>query len=330
MHRTDACKLVITVSVGGEVVGKIALEIHPPGFTLVSMNAPAASSGGPQTARDPIPLRIDPSGPRLSALLDEYEAAKRVTGVTEGHIDDCVGGVRRAAHEMGWIWHSQMTDAEFVRWLERCKARGNGPKTRNDARHHLLAFSAWLEARGLGSAVNPKAVPRARVPKRRTRYCPTRDEVVALIVASSLDWRKRDRWLVYLVAGTTGLRMRTLRNLRWEHISEMDGRACLDLPASIVKNRSDTRVWITRECCERLRRHRESGEAATASCSPACPSSTASTATWRPRAWPRSTRPEGSRSHRTRCGTSRRCIWPRPMRSGSPSGSGRWGTRPMR
>lgn len=107
--------------------------------------------------------------------------------------------------------------------------------------------------------IDPKAIPKARVPKRRARYCPRRDEVVALIIAASLDWRKRDRWLVYLTAATTGLRMNTLRRLRWEHITSFDGCACLDLPAAIVKNRTDTRVWLTRECHERLMMHRQSG-----------------------------------------------------------------------
>ena len=243
----------------GRVLLQIELENQDPRGTVGGMSAPVASSGGSQGRAPVSSFRIDASTPTVAAMLDEFEAAKRVAGVTDGHVDDCVGGVRGAASAMGWVFPSQITEAEIVRWLEQCRTRGLSPKYRNDIRGYLLQFTAFLEARRVVQAVNPKAVPRARVPRTRARYCPSRDEVVALIIAASLDWRKRDRWLLYLVAATTGCRMRTLGLLRWEHLHHEDERAWLELPAEIVKNRCDTHVWLTREAFERLEQYRQAG-----------------------------------------------------------------------
>ncbi|MFO0833639.1 MAG: tyrosine-type recombinase/integrase [Phycisphaerales bacterium] len=252
-----------TSLIARDAAGRVILEITlAPGEsrgTVPGMSAPVATFGGPQ-GREPVSsLRIDASAPTVAALLDDFEAAKRIAGITDGHVDDCVGGVRSAATAMGWVFPSQITEADIVRWLEQCRARSLSPKYRNDIRGYLLQFTAFLEARHVIAAVNPKAVPRARVPRTRARYCPSRDEMVALIIAASLDWRKRDRWLLYLVAATTGCRMRTLGLLRWEHLHHEDGRAWLELPAEIVKNRCDSHVWLTREAFERLDRYRQAG-----------------------------------------------------------------------
>lgn len=223
---------------------------------------PAATSGlarDDSAPRAPAAIRIDPNGPTVAALLPQFEAFIRVGEVTEKHIGNVVGGVRKAAEAMDWCWPSQITAASVIEYLEARRARGNGPKFRNDIRGYLSQFCAWC-GRSMFPAGNPiEEVPRARVKRRRVRYVPTEGEVVRLIVAAASDWRKGDRWLVYLLAASTGLRMRTLKLLRVEHLHIKglgpNGLAWLELPADIIKNGEASHVWLTRECAERIEQH---------------------------------------------------------------------------
>lgn len=218
-----------------------------------SLATSGAAQGGARS------VRIDPSGSTVAHLLDEFEVMERLKETTEGHIDDLVGGIREAVQAMGWVWPGQMTPSTIGEYLERRKAKGNGPKYRNDIRGYLRQFCEFCVGREeLGS--NPvDLVPRARVKKRRARYVPTIDEVVRLIVAASMDWRKKDRWLVYLVAASAGCRMGTLKKLEVHHVKFGRGVAWLELPAEILKAGDESHVWLTRECAERLKAHLDQG-----------------------------------------------------------------------
>lgn len=226
---------------------------------------PAATSG---LARDDSAPRapsilIDPSGPTVAALLPRFEAFIRVGEVTEKHVHNVVGGVRKAAAAMDWCWPAQITAASTIEYLEARRVKGNGPKFRNDIRGYISQFCSWC-GRSQFPAGNPMdEVPRARVKRRRVRYVPTEGEVVRLIVAAASDWRKGDRWLVYLLAASTGLRMRTLKLLRVEHLRieglGPGGLAWLELPADIIKNGEASHVWLTRECAERIDQHLKCG-----------------------------------------------------------------------
>lgn len=218
-----------------------------------SLATSGAAQGGARS------VRIDPSGSTVAHLLDEFEAMERLKETTQGHIDDLVGGIREAVQAMGWVWPGQMTPSTIGEYLERRKAKGNGPKYRNDIRGYLRQFCEFCVGREeLGS--NPvDLVPRARVKKRCARYVPTIDEVVRLIVAASMDWRKKDRWLVYLVAASTGCRVGTLKKLEPHHVRFGRGVAWLELPAEILKAGDESHVWLTRECAERLKAHLDQG-----------------------------------------------------------------------
>jgi len=184
---------------------------------------------------------------------------ERLRETTDGWIDDLVGGVREAVQAMGWVWPGQITAASIGEYLERRKAKGNGPRYRNDIRGYINQFCAFCVKRGEIESNPVDLVPRARVKKRRARYVPTIDEVVRLIVAAASDWRKKDRWLVYLVAASAGCRIGTLKKLEVHHIKFGRGCAWLELPAEILKAGEESHVWLTRECAERLKTHIENG-----------------------------------------------------------------------
>jgi integrase len=130
---------------------------------------------------------------------------------------------------------------------------------RNDIRGYINQFCEFCVKRGDMESNPVDLVPRAKVKKKRARYVPTIDEVVRLIVAATMDWRKKDRWLVYLVAASTGCRVGTLRKLEVHHIKFGRGVAWLELPAEILKAGEESHVWLTRECAERLKTHIENG-----------------------------------------------------------------------
>lgn len=220
---------------------------------------PSLATSGAAESLPARSVRIDPSGSTILQLLDEFEAMERLKETTKGWLDDLVGGVREAVDAMGWVWPGQITAPSIGEYLERRKAKGNSPKYRNDIRGYIQQFCAFCVRRGDLESNPVDLVPRARVKKRRARYVPTIDEVVRLIVAASMDWRKKDRWLVYLVAASAGCRMGTLKKLEVHHVKFGRGCAWLELPADILKAGDESHVWLTRECAERLKIHIESG-----------------------------------------------------------------------
>lgn len=201
---------------------------------------------------------VDTSKPTLATLLIEYEAVLRGKDITNGRVEDVLVDLRRAIECRGWAWPSQITDSDIVTHLERRKAAGNSGTTRRMARANIRMFCAWLVKKGLLESNPTDLVPTPQKSKRKARYVPTQDEVVRLILAASIEWRTGDRWLVYLLAACTGLRVGTLKALTWDmvHLERMaDGLAWLELPGTILKNGEDSHVWLTRECAERLAKH---------------------------------------------------------------------------
>lgn len=244
----------------GVVIAEISLDVSSPPVTVGGVQPARAAKPAGEQGCSPSPLKIDPSGPSMVAMLEEYEQARRASDITTGHLRDCMAAVKEATGMMGWVWPGQVTPAEITDYLAHKKAGGASPKYRNHLRAILLHFAEFLKHRGAHPGLDPKAIPRAKRVRRRTRYCPSKDEVARLIVASAADWRKRDRWLVYLIAASTGLRMRTLSLLKPEHVKRGVGLAWLDLPGSIVKNGEATHVWLTRECAERIEAHVAAGK----------------------------------------------------------------------
>lgn len=91
--------------------------------------------------------------------------------------------------------------------------------------------------------------------RRPARVVPSVEDVRALIRAVSGDWRKRDRWLVYLTAATTGLRWSQLKRLEWGMVRLDASPPHLDLPPELAKNGEPTIVWLTAELAGALRAH---------------------------------------------------------------------------
>lgn len=217
---------------------------------------PVSTGASRDGARGVGPLKIDVSAPRLAELIPEWTATLHARGIAQGTIDDLVYAVNDAISVMGWVWPSQIEPSGIVEYLNRKATAGRSGKTRRGFRNCLLQFAKWLmQAWHLDDRPYEKLVPNPKVKKRKARYVPTKDEVVRLILAASMEWRTGDRWLVYLVAACTGLRVGTLQALTWGmvHLEKMgDGLAWLELPGEVVKNGEDTHVWLTRECAERL------------------------------------------------------------------------------
>lgn len=93
-------------------------------------------------------LKIDVSAPTLAVLLDEYEAARRTSDISDVHLSNHMTGVRECVKDCGWVFPSQVTAPAVVGHLERRKALGNGPRRRNHVRAYILHF-ADMQAAGV-------------------------------------------------------------------------------------------------------------------------------------------------------------------------------------
>lgn len=253
-------ELVVIVRESGKVLQQLQLVLHS-GYIPVITGTMLASALGSGTealklSNAPPLAPIGEAAMTLEQLLVVHEAALRLKGNQDESINECLKLVRRAATHQGWRWARDITPDSLTAFLTARRAAGDSAKYVNAQRAAVFGVCKLAVQRGLLERNPVEEVPLAKVEKRRHRVVPTQEEVGRLILAAASDWRKRDRWLVYLVAASTGLRMSTLRRLRWEHVHIGEGLPFLDLDGKIVKNGEQTHVWLTKECERHLLAHR--------------------------------------------------------------------------
>lgn len=171
------------------------------------------------------------------------------------HSNRAVAAVAALAKTHGWTTPNDMRPEQLRSWLSEMVDRGLAARTRNTARGYLHRFAEFCKSQRWIAANPFHGVGRARIVRRQARYVPTEDEVVRLIAAAKKDRRTRDRWLVYLVAATTGLRWSTIKALQWSHVRLKAHPPRLELPGGLLKSREPGTVFLTAEVADHLRRH---------------------------------------------------------------------------
>lgn len=173
------------------------------------------------------------------------------------HTERTLEAVRELASLHGWLTVHEINPAGITLWLTHlAEENGNSGKTRNIKRGYLSRFLVFCTDRGW-IATNPiLSVSTARVIRRRARVVPTEAQVAKLIESVRGIRRKKDRWLVYLAAATTGLRHGTIKRLEWGHVHEEADPPHLDLPGKLLKGKEPAIVWLTAELAALLRQHR--------------------------------------------------------------------------
>lgn len=205
-------------------------------------------------------LRIAGTAPIVTTvedLLPEWQQYLESRGGKD-YAEDCVTRVRRLCRDRQWTSPQQITTKGVMDFLVQESTRLE-PRTLNHYRSTAFTFCDWCIAGGLMTANPVRGVKKWPVPKGSTRYAPTIAQVRRLIEAvAAKPKQKKDRWLAYLVAATTGLRTGTLRGLTWAMVKLDDGPyPYLEIPGKLLKNKRAARIWLTREAAYFLRRERD-------------------------------------------------------------------------
>lgn len=216
---------------------------------------PAAVSEA--ASKDVAPRLIPTTARTLTEALEEWEASFRLSSCGDRTIHEVFRTVRLCLEDRGWKFPEQIDAAGVRAWLLKTKPKVK-EKTLKHYRDRMKQLTRWLVRNDWLESDPLKGLEAVRVVRKQSRIVPTEDQIRSLILGSTDDWRKGDRWIVYLVAATTGLRMKSLRMLRrsmFQHRPDL-GLAWLDLPANVLKQASGPkRVYLPRETALALEAH---------------------------------------------------------------------------
>jgi integrase len=182
----------------------------------------------------------------ISKQIDEFVGSRRGLGRDEKYVCELRRKLLRLAGECGWKTVRDVNGYSFEKWRAR---QPLSAKTRNEYHNALTVFCNWVEPR---TGTNPMRFIQ-KVEERGTRKWFRRSLTLAefrrLIMASG------DRGVIYLVAGTTGLRRGELEGIQWRDVC-LAGRPYIAVRASIAKNHQNATQPLTPEAAEGLRRLR--------------------------------------------------------------------------
>lgn len=193
----------------------------------------------------------DADPPRLDAIVGDYLEWLESLGRDRRHLANVrryLDGAAKATPTP-----ADVTAHSVRRWLMELSAKGLAPKTRNEARSALSGLVDYMVSDGLLPKNPISSVKRAKVIRTQARIVPTIEQVAQLILSTAQRKQQRDRWLVYLVLASTGIRIGTARQLEWQHV-RLDGPDYphLALPGTIQKNGKAAKVWLTQEAASWL------------------------------------------------------------------------------
>ena len=231
------------------------------GGMTTAVRAPAGQDGPVSTS--PVVGRIDASrsaaGITVEVALAELRADMLQAEREPTHIDRTIEAVRDVCITRSWTRPDQIDAGGVTSWLSAMR-RECGPKTRNIKRSYVSRFCEFCRKRGWVETNKVAAVTTARVVRRRARIVPTEAQVSLLVESVRGIRRKKDRWLVYLAAASTGLRHKTLKLLEWSHVREEHNPPHLEIPGKLLKGREPAIVWLTSEMAALLAEHRRAAK----------------------------------------------------------------------
>jgi integrase len=251
-------EIVLKIRVSVSEIGLLGGLIHGQiGSMSTAVRSPAGQDG--PSSSSPVVGRIDASrssaGITIGLALQQLEEDMLQAEREPTHVERTLAAVRDVCSARGWTRPDEIDAAGVTAWLGSMR-RENGPKTRNLKRSYISRFCEFCRRRGWIASNPVAAVGTARVVRRRARIVPTEAQVAALVESVRGVRRKKDRWLVYLAAATTGLRHGTLKALEWSHVREQEDPPRLDIPGHLLKGREPAIVWLTQELTTLLAAHR--------------------------------------------------------------------------
>jgi integrase len=211
---------------------------------------PAALSEAARTDAAPRIPRLKIAHPAISIAdaLQKWREHMTIGGTGPEQQDMVCRTVSECATFCQWHTIGDITADAARKWLVAIRPQYK-PRTLKHHRDRLRAFGAFLRRQGLATPNPMRGLPQVKVIHEAARLVPTDQQVSRLIQFVASTPVRGDRWLVYLLAATTGIRIGAIRQLQrsmFKH-DKAAGLAWLDLPAKIQKNGHAARVYLPRE-----------------------------------------------------------------------------------
>lgn len=244
-------EVVITISPDGTVVIHAVRAVDGlilPVIVVGSVVAPA-NTLALKLAGGPVAINT------ITAARDEFLQDLDIKGVSKSHRKHEKAHIDYAAAAGVWRTFDDFSPTAVRAYLMQQRTAGKKAKTIKLRRDTLDRFGKWLVARGLIEKNPVDGIPAPMVEQRQARVIPTDDELRAIIVAASRDWRSKDWGLAVLTMATTGLRVSECKGLTWAMVHLEPGTGHLDLPASLTKSRRPQRAYLSVELAELLHKH---------------------------------------------------------------------------
>jgi integrase len=189
----------------------------------------------------------------LSECWAEYLQDMVVRGMTQVYRDQVRDQLERVQRECGWTVLSDVTPATLRKFLSQITTDGKSARTYNLYRDVVGTFATWAVSQGW-LAENPvQSIPKAREPKgrkRRPRRAYSIEEFQRLINCPDIPESRR---LQYAIAGLSGLRRATLRQLQRRDCDPTGESPVWRIRPDIIKTGWRAPVPMLPECAERLR-----------------------------------------------------------------------------
>ena len=184
------------------------------------------------------------SGKLLTEHLEDYREMLTAKGKSETHINGTVNRIKAISEDRGFKSIRDVRAAEVVKYIGKLRQSGKTPTTRN---HYLTAFKMfmnWLkDERRITD--NPIAHLKKEKAQPEKRGALTSEQFNLLVHHVSFDGKVRcktpgkERGMLYLMAGMTGLRRGELLTLTWSDLQLGKTYATVNLDGNRTKNGED-------------------------------------------------------------------------------------------
>lgn len=237
----------------GVVLGKMVLTQELLTSVLGGMTIAAGQAARTEAAPK---LRITQPAISIADALQKWREHLAISGTGIEQQDMLARTVSECATHCNWTTVGDITADGAVAWLV-CVRPKYKPRTLKHQRDRLKQFGTFLRRQGL-MPINPmRGLPQVKVMHKAARLVPTDQQISRLIQFAASTPVRGDRWLVYLLAATSGIRIGAIAKLQrsmFKH-DPVAGLAWLDLPACIQKTRTDARVYLPKETALFLESH---------------------------------------------------------------------------
>ncbi len=201
----------------------------------------------------------------LTEHIQDYIDALAAKGCCADYVKRMKTRILTVCNACGFTTFKNIHPAKLDRFLADLKARNYSATSRNHYADAIKGFLNWCVSSEGGHRFSGN--PLADIGKERRDSAKkgvlTADQFITLVQTTIAQNVKRSnvegrqRGILYLLAGTTGLRRLELLSLRWEDLHLDDPRPYVLARAAITKNAKEARLPLPDSAAAALRRFRD-------------------------------------------------------------------------